>query len=463
MPGCTKRYTDPSSLRKHVKNHALRNTVNGQLERRKSLAANGSAGKRSNTNTNTSSGARRHSESSITSTSSLKPYSTTKVSIGGEQISSVLKNSLQKSRCQSCSEIKDTAFRPRCHSCDERNLSNSTEGVRTMALGHSMTTLSNSTTLQLIDPKANYKDNAAVMPVGQTTLQQHYQQQHQSYAEHKGHRQTIETEVTTNAIYNPINNETATATTATLILSSTNQQSKQLSNRFSSMNNRQQEEQQEGQAARLINEMSKGHGPVCPDRRLEIINQCNEQQQLLPQSHGLIVADDQRQFPHNAFNITNNGHQQQITNGLGKSNHDKQSEGFRPRREFHYDIEQQHLLAFVPTDSLGEVQQNLEERHYNTDMQYFFHNNNNDLDNPDNRNVCNNDHDYDNRASNGDNDVLEIMAKSGSNSISGGASTTYLLNEMVTSSSAIERDVDELLVDQEFVNNFDMDYLPTFI
>lgn len=28
LPGCTKRYTDPSSLRKHVKNHALKNQQN---------------------------------------------------------------------------------------------------------------------------------------------------------------------------------------------------------------------------------------------------------------------------------------------------------------------------------------------------------------------------------------------------------------------------------------------------
>lgn len=30
MPGCIKRYTDPSSLRKHVKNHALRDSGQGR-------------------------------------------------------------------------------------------------------------------------------------------------------------------------------------------------------------------------------------------------------------------------------------------------------------------------------------------------------------------------------------------------------------------------------------------------
>ncbi|XP_030369337.1 uncharacterized protein LOC115620295 [Scaptodrosophila lebanonensis] len=58
LPGCTKRYTDPSSLRKHVKNHALRNN-NGQLVRRKFVAASVGPNNRKTTPTKT----RRHSES----------------------------------------------------------------------------------------------------------------------------------------------------------------------------------------------------------------------------------------------------------------------------------------------------------------------------------------------------------------------------------------------------------------
>ncbi|XP_023305158.2 uncharacterized protein LOC111686980 [Lucilia cuprina] len=59
LPGCTKRYTDPSSLRKHVKNHALRN-ANGHLGRRKSSSATAAtSNKKSNAKT------RRHSESSV--------------------------------------------------------------------------------------------------------------------------------------------------------------------------------------------------------------------------------------------------------------------------------------------------------------------------------------------------------------------------------------------------------------
>ncbi|XP_065366339.1 uncharacterized protein lmd [Calliphora vicina] len=66
LPGCTKRYTDPSSLRKHVKNHALRN-ANGHLGRRKSAStATTTTNKKSNAKT------RRHSESSVLQASKTK-------------------------------------------------------------------------------------------------------------------------------------------------------------------------------------------------------------------------------------------------------------------------------------------------------------------------------------------------------------------------------------------------------
>jgi len=59
LPGCTKRYTDPSSLRKHVKNHALRN-ANGQLRRKSAGGASiPPAGPRKAAKT------RRHSEGGV--------------------------------------------------------------------------------------------------------------------------------------------------------------------------------------------------------------------------------------------------------------------------------------------------------------------------------------------------------------------------------------------------------------
>lgn len=61
LPGCTKRYTDPSSLRKHVKNHALRN-ANGHLGRRKSSSASNTNQGSKKTN---AAKTRRHSESSL--------------------------------------------------------------------------------------------------------------------------------------------------------------------------------------------------------------------------------------------------------------------------------------------------------------------------------------------------------------------------------------------------------------
>ena len=58
LPGCTKRYTDPSSLRKHVKNHSSRDyTLNGRRKSHKET-----------TTTHTTTSRRRHSESSVLTT-----------------------------------------------------------------------------------------------------------------------------------------------------------------------------------------------------------------------------------------------------------------------------------------------------------------------------------------------------------------------------------------------------------
>lgn len=89
LPGCTKRYTDPSSLRKHVKNHALRN-ANGHLGRRKSTTA--AAAKKTTATTKT----RRHSESSLMQT---KPLGKTKIP------AKPLNNAVAKPRSNSCSEM----------------------------------------------------------------------------------------------------------------------------------------------------------------------------------------------------------------------------------------------------------------------------------------------------------------------------------------------------------------------
>lgn len=53
IPGCSKRYTDPSSLRKHVKNHTIKDQTQN---RRKSTS--------SSSNTTSTISRRRHSESS---------------------------------------------------------------------------------------------------------------------------------------------------------------------------------------------------------------------------------------------------------------------------------------------------------------------------------------------------------------------------------------------------------------
>lgn len=40
LPGCSKRYTDPSSLRKHVKNHAIKNTFAGRRKSHREFSSN---------------------------------------------------------------------------------------------------------------------------------------------------------------------------------------------------------------------------------------------------------------------------------------------------------------------------------------------------------------------------------------------------------------------------------------
>lgn len=91
MPGCTKRYTDPSSLRKHVKNHTLRN-ANGQLIRRKSSSNVAKKTVDSNNATKT----RRHSESSIV--------------VQGQTAMNI--NDLTR-------KLKQNTYKPRSNSCSE--------------------------------------------------------------------------------------------------------------------------------------------------------------------------------------------------------------------------------------------------------------------------------------------------------------------------------------------------------
>ncbi|KAL9891557.1 lame duck [Glossina fuscipes fuscipes] len=90
VPGCTKRYTDPSSLRKHVKNHTLRN-ANGQLIRRKSSS---NVPKKS-VDPNNATKTRRHSESSI---------------VQGQTAMNI--NDLTR-------KLKQNTYKPRSNSCSE--------------------------------------------------------------------------------------------------------------------------------------------------------------------------------------------------------------------------------------------------------------------------------------------------------------------------------------------------------
>uniref|UniRef100_A0A1A9ZZR4 C2H2-type domain-containing protein n=1 Tax=Glossina pallidipes TaxID=7398 RepID=A0A1A9ZZR4_GLOPL len=90
VPGCTKRYTDPSSLRKHVKNHTLRN-ANGQLIRRKSSS---NVAKKT-VDPNNATKTRRHSESSI---------------VQGQTAMNI--NDLTR-------KLKQNTYKPRSNSCSE--------------------------------------------------------------------------------------------------------------------------------------------------------------------------------------------------------------------------------------------------------------------------------------------------------------------------------------------------------
>lgn len=65
MPGCAKRYTDPSSLRKHVKNHALKESGQGRRKSHKDSSAK--------LNAVTKKARRRFSESSVYSATSCEP------------------------------------------------------------------------------------------------------------------------------------------------------------------------------------------------------------------------------------------------------------------------------------------------------------------------------------------------------------------------------------------------------
>uniref|UniRef100_A0A1A9UZV9 C2H2-type domain-containing protein n=1 Tax=Glossina austeni TaxID=7395 RepID=A0A1A9UZV9_GLOAU len=92
VPGCTKRYTDPSSLRKHVKNHTLRN-ANGQLIRRKSSS---NVAKKT-IDPNNATKTRRHSESSIV-------QGQTAMNTNINDLARKLKQNTYKPRSSSCSE-----------------------------------------------------------------------------------------------------------------------------------------------------------------------------------------------------------------------------------------------------------------------------------------------------------------------------------------------------------------------
>ncbi|KAM7363301.1 lame duck isoform 2-T2 [Cochliomyia hominivorax] len=114
LPGCTKRYTDPSSLRKHVKNHALRN-ANGHLGRRKSSsAATTTSTTTSNNNKKSNNKTRRHSESSLMQTNKTNKNNTNNCNNNMQPQEIVVtmqhgnQNGNNKQRSNSFSEISTT-------------------------------------------------------------------------------------------------------------------------------------------------------------------------------------------------------------------------------------------------------------------------------------------------------------------------------------------------------------------
>lgn len=95
LPGCTKRYTDPSSLRKHVKNHGLmrRKSSSGATNMTNSSFSSSSGGSKKTAKT------RRHSESALSLRTQCSYAATANAAAGEEQ-----QQQQRPQRSQSCSE-----------------------------------------------------------------------------------------------------------------------------------------------------------------------------------------------------------------------------------------------------------------------------------------------------------------------------------------------------------------------